>query len=181
MATLHISFPSSDESRDFYAYMGRALSRWSVVEANVFRVFLLGLGGADPDAAGAAYHCAQAFTVRLAMADAAVSARFRGSEHLDEWHRLKDRCNRASVNRNKLAHWISGGNGSAAAGRRVWLSPSSDDPRKMERISGKPRPRVYQEDLIRIDEAFQSLANDIYDFCCLLEQSERPALPPASA
>jgi hypothetical protein len=43
-----------------------------MVEANVFRVYLIGLGNADRDAASAAYHVPHSFKTKLDMAERQV-------------------------------------------------------------------------------------------------------------
>lgn len=165
MAMLIIAGPTEDELKEFYARQGRAIARWATVEANVFRVFLLALGNADRDAASAAYHTITAFNTRLGMVNAAFPLRFQDREVSARWATLSSRASKLSKDRNHLAHWIVVGSGVEPHGEQVWLTENSDNAMKSQRVTGKPRQRLYVSDLIRIEQRFALLANDIFDLC----------------
>lgn len=165
MAMLIISGPPEDEAKEFYARQGRAIARWAMVEANVFRVFLLGLGDADRDAASAAYHTITAFNTRLGMVNAAFMLRYQDNDFSSQWATLSNRASKLSKDRNQLAHWVVAGSGSEPHGKRIWLTQNSDNVMTHQRVTGKPRQRLYADDLFKIEQRFAVLANDIFALC----------------
>lgn len=175
MVSVHLSGEYQQEAKDFYESLGRTLSKWTTVEAAVFRIYMLSIGAADWDAAAAAYHCPQAFQTQLDMTNAAITVRYRGDALLTRWRSLHERCKRAAKSRNNLAHWVTFGAGSNPAGKRLYLTTNSNNPRMTERVSGTAKSKLYQAEIIRIYDNFHELAGDLFTFRDQLARDGTPA------
>ena len=93
---------------EFYEAVGRALSKWSILEEHLCSVFITALQESSEDIAGpiaAAYWAVISFDARLKMVHAAVETRcFHFPELVREWARVRDAMSHNAQRRAELAH-----------------------------------------------------------------------------
>ncbi len=93
---------------DFYAALGRAITSWSAVELNVYKIYHEIMKPQLWVVTSTTYHVAQIFRQKLAVVDAAIQSGYNDENyyaHLHkEWETLKKRINRNGTKRNDIAH-----------------------------------------------------------------------------
>jgi hypothetical protein len=102
---------------EFYEALGRTITAWADLEAELYHAFRTALDGADKRAARAAFYAALSFQVKLAMTTDTITARLnRDPPHEREgyeikphplvkrWQTIHDDLVTASKKRNLIAH-----------------------------------------------------------------------------
>ncbi|MDJ0391355.1 hypothetical protein QMO56_24925 [Roseomonas sp. E05] len=154
----------------FYASYGWALSQWASVEARLGWVF----GSMFEDRRDLAYpntlpeaalRAIVNFRSRIDAVDAAAQKSLC-KEQYPEWLRLKKRAERASRNRNFLAHGIVFG------GRKSEMFIIQSE---YNLSSGE---RIYVKQIINWGYDFRDLASDLFDFQPALRR--RPPMIPSA-
>jgi len=92
-----------NEADQYFLWVGRALSHWSLVEQALSRIYAACLG--DQEAAHSAYWSVLSMDARLNMTDAAFRTRFRKKgDLLKKWNPIKEKIGRKNRKRNDIAH-----------------------------------------------------------------------------
>lgn len=104
-------------ARDFFEWIGRCLTQWSVVEQRTYGIFSLSFP--QPGAilaAYAAYWTVHSFEDRLKMTHNAFETRFRSDQAvMAKWKTIRTRLRQQNEIRNRMAHgtvlgfWKEGG------------------------------------------------------------------------
>jgi hypothetical protein len=112
------------ETAQMFARVGRAITRWSLVEQTLSNIFTLCVApfGArigpddvyisylDHEVPTAIFYSIESFRGKLGLVDAALLARIKdhgtwADNIRSDWARLHDKTRRLSLKRNRLAHW----------------------------------------------------------------------------
>jgi hypothetical protein len=179
---------------DFYTLLGYAISRWTMVERSLFRIFLSALDGADPGAAAAAFYALTGFKPKLDVASAALKARFTRyplhSYHghaiqahplLDVWFGVKGRKDRkkssliikirtAAGERNKLAHHDVVDQSTNGV-RELVLDKSLMDPLNMRTAFPNEADVYNAKKLAAITASFEELYSEMEAFVTLVNET----------
>ena len=121
MAKRNPVHPSAEELDAFYAAVGRAIARWSIVEDQLYTVFEHLV---EPNRVGvmmAAFHSLQHTQSKIGMVDAGVIPfGEKYPELVSEWKGLKRRCTKLLGRRNEFAHFQPYYYPRGLAGRMIW-------------------------------------------------------------
>lgn len=171
-----------DEVQQFYHALGHAISRWSLVEIALARIFayFVAKDGQSPGA-NAAFHSAINFNVKLDMTDAAAQwALFVEASNRDDWKTLKNRLGRKSKKRNELAHFmVTTCIPPDDQGFSVHLEPSLGDMNAFLEYHGDP-PKLNLNDVRQRAESFKKLAGDLGSFGVKIGALKAPKPLPKS-
>ena len=117
----------NDEQLLFYSELGRAITQWAHVERALLEVAFAITPDTDLSVLGHTYFAADSVRGKLNFVQAlcAISATFE--PHKPVWERLKVEIQRASANRNKLAHRFVMNYVEERRGRSVVLLPFRRD------------------------------------------------------
>jgi hypothetical protein len=107
--------PNLKDEKEFYEAIGRAITEWAHVEAQLFEIFHASVGG-KRHVSLSAYYAALSLQVKLQMTTDALTARlnheptnpgFQIIEHplVKKWDKLDSKIDKASKKRNQLAHY----------------------------------------------------------------------------
>ena len=149
-----------EEQIHFHESFALAVTQWTMVEAELFRVFHNLLRAPNQDSASAVFHSALNFRTKLDMVDA--TARIALDKHpkqIDRWSKLFNILEKKSKIRNRVVHSMKV-NTAGKAGRRICLRPSIFDVTSYRR---KPAT-YYGSDLERIARGFGQLNQKLHDF-----------------
>jgi hypothetical protein len=124
----------NEEITYFYAQIGIALTGWSAVEVALFNLGVArdhGTGAPagssnayrsiEPATLMSAFYAIESFRNRLNFANALIVAFLQSEEERATWSALRDRVDRASIKRNRLAHWQVARYRQGKPGRRIVL------------------------------------------------------------
>ncbi|MEK9661286.1 MAG: hypothetical protein VW644_06060 [Alphaproteobacteria bacterium] len=99
------SAQASEEQRNFYELLGRAVARWAFVEEGIYHVYRRITGPMDWPAAAAGFHAIADPNTRLDIVSAAMAASLANVAHIDEWTGLRGKIRKNAIRRVKLATW----------------------------------------------------------------------------
>jgi hypothetical protein len=95
----------SAEAEKIFIELGKALSRWSILEDTLCTAFCLATGNANTFPNSHAFWAIISFDAKLRMTHSVLTVRFRGNaEILSMWARAYSKLSRKKEKRNKLAH-----------------------------------------------------------------------------
>jgi len=115
------------ERLQFFAALGEALTEWARVENSLYLVFMFCLRAPHRSAA-AAFFAVDSLRSKLKMADSVVREARLDAAKTDKWNGLRDRIDRKSTLRNRLAHHEVLEDPSAKPGKRFLLRNKTLDP-----------------------------------------------------
>ena len=152
------------ELREFYELLGRAISKWAIVEELVFHTFSRIIEPGDDVASAAAYHCVFGMPTRLNMITAALGVSEKHKTHLPAWKKLCTKLRKQSGRRAKLAHWIALHDPARTndAGVTIYLQPPRYD---FGKIRGDGTTEIITaKQLVEWAAAFDRLCSEVDDF-----------------
>ena len=109
---------AKDKQTDFFAALGRAISKWANVESSLFGLYNTVLQAKNWDVSSAAYHSVTNLKTKLDMVDAAIRTAYpirnkpkentnkSNEQLLKKWNTLKRRIHDYSQRRNDIVHFI---------------------------------------------------------------------------
>ena len=168
---------SEAEAREMQMALGRAVSAWGNIEANLCGIFEFAVTGRFGAAANQAYCAVHSAEVQIAMTSAAIKvALAEKPDALTHWGHLFKRIDKLRERRNALAHGqiiVS----NAGAKWSVDFLPFYHAARQ---AGAEGHQHWAVPDLMRLEEAFRALALDLWQFhFALLEHDQLPQLSPA--
>jgi hypothetical protein len=97
---------TEDEWRSLQDAYANAMWTWANIEGGIFTVYAAAIGvlRLDLRPIQAAFFAINSFQVRLKSTHAAVEFRWRNHERFKRWADLRNRCNKASTERGRIAH-----------------------------------------------------------------------------
>jgi hypothetical protein len=177
----------SEEKAAFYCELGNAVTQWALIEYYLFR-FLSGfMSGELLGSIAHGFFAIQLFQQKIAFVNGLIERHIKNNEHLEAWHALSKRLNRAASQRNKLVHRQLILFPQAAYGRRVALVEWLAEPAVT--ASGEVSPHndaICIVDVARIKQLFSDRLRDLINLAHKLrsqpepfpESPEQPQAPP---
>lgn len=155
--------PLEEEYEKVYTELGRAITKWQSVEAELARTFTSATAGGNY-ASNVAFHTILSFDSKLTMTTAVITFVYRDDPQLhEEWNNLRNRLARRNDKRNRLAHFAISCSSENSSGHRVHLRPNVADMRAAFRWKGEP-PKIFQSDLVTIGMSFDEVASALKHF-----------------
>lgn len=166
----------------FSSQMGELIDGWSGIESQLCMIFLICSGPQDPQLSAKIFHEAELFRYKLSMVDAAIlhklelstvdHAKLRENPLGAEWKRLKNKAEKLSKLRNKVAHGM------------IWLHPADEGcyqlisiirSVKWEKQVDQALPEIDLATLKLWDDKFDQLNTELVAFHKALMQEEQDA------
>ena len=170
-----------EEELALHWQLGSAITSWAEIEGGIAQV-LLSITR-DPVAVGVGFLGIENFRSKLKFADSIVELKLKKKpELLSKWRELRERIERSSWRRNKIAHCILWPDIANKAGRRYslvdWLSPRVKNVR--QKVEDRPlKGALYLKDVSDIKTEFSALAVDLSNFLVLIVADQQKVQPPA--
>jgi len=170
----------NEEMVSLYAHLGLVISQWAYVEwalCNTFHAVCSDECRQDvgPGLASiASFYAVQSFRAKVGMTDAAVWARFQGTEKHELWVNLRNCAFKRSDRRNELAHFMHHTDLSKNPGKRHILRAPIFAPQNNS-ISPLRATATYDiSDLIGIRFKFFELSRRLDNYTAFLEDKPEP-------
>lgn len=117
----------------FFAALGLALDRWSLVENRLYMIFRGCVSPPEPEVAAAIYFATESFRTKLNLTNAALRTAFRlRHDVIAEWEKLHKALRERSLKRNELAHHEAVYIPTNKPGHRIKLVEQALDPHRRD-------------------------------------------------
>ena len=172
---------AAEEELALHWQLGLAITNWADVERGIVQILFSTTR--DPVAIAVGFLGIENFRSKLKFADSIVELKLKKKPALlSAWRDLRERIERASWRRNKIAHCILWSDIAKKAGKRYsladWLSPRVKNVR--QKVEGRPlKGALYLKDVSDIKIEFSVLAVDLSTFLVLLLADQQKVQPPA--
>lgn len=173
-----------------FALIGRAITRWSFVEEDLSRIFMVCTGDVVAKADGsldfgtcgvhsAAFYAVESFRGKLSLVDAAIGSyvswavNSRGAVKA-EWAKLREKARKLSLKRNRLAHYmVLPGYDLDDGVIPPRLVPPIGSPGFYRETGINPgKNTLHLEHIRHMETAFCLLSDKLSDFCFRLARNE---------
>lgn len=157
--------PTHEEEANFYARLGIAIATWQFIEDFLFHIYEQAIGTVGVESLAAAFYATPGFRSRLEILDRAISHSAVAGSLVEDWERIKRKCNRKAQRRNKLTHGIVVFD-RRDEHERLYLRPSLSDP---QRSPGgwkhtKANDRIGIKEIEDMISGFEALHADLQGF-----------------
>lgn len=178
----------NEELFAFKYELGNAIAQWGYVEHHVLNIALLCVSGPDREALAIGYHSIENFRSKVTVCDNLVRHKFRKSAHFPKWLSARDKLDKLSGKRNKIAHGWHKLYVHNTVGRRWAIIPLHHVDGSLLHVDGAKPPSgaICLRELVAIRLEFHALTTLVCNVRELLsgnrapfpESHEQPENPP---
>ena len=172
---------AAEEELALHWQLGMAITSWAEVEGGIAQILMSVTR--DPIAVTAGFLGIENFRSKLKFAGSILELKLKKKPALlNAWHEVRERIERASWRRNKIAHCILWTDIAKKSGKRYslvdWLSPRVKNMR--QKVEDRPiKGALYLNEVSDIRVEFSDLAADLSRFLVLLLADQQKVQPPA--
>lgn len=98
--------PTKEHLRSIHEAFGLALTAWTAVELNCYRLYIGFMHGAELAMISASWHNIQSFDAKILLLDRCAKIAFDSDSYQAEWKPLHKRLKDSSLIRNSIVHSI---------------------------------------------------------------------------